>query len=109
MQDINHAICARVESYNWYPIVVLQPLVMNLACVYYRMTMPEVLFAATINAAASLGKACSHGSIEVGKMGDLVVLDTTRYEVCRCNLSQNLFVRLFGLPNLSYRLQVAQS
>ena len=34
---------------------------------------------ATINAAASLGKSETHGSIEVGKSGDLVIIDAYRY------------------------------
>lgn len=56
------------------------PLAMHLACVTLKMTMPEALAAATINAAASLGYAHSHGSLEVGKQGDMVVLDAPRWE-----------------------------
>lgn len=51
---------------------------MNLACITFGMSMPEALAAATINAAASLGKSTSHGSIEVGKLADLVVVDSPR-------------------------------
>jgi imidazolonepropionase len=42
------------------------------------MSMPEALAAATINAAASLGKSSTHGSIEVGKLADMVVIDAPR-------------------------------
>ena len=56
-----------------------QPLVMHLACVTLGMTMSEALAAATINAAASLGRAATHGSLEVGKQADLLVLDAPRY------------------------------
>ena len=42
------------------------PLVMNQACVLMRMTMNEVLVAATLNAAASLRRSETHGSLEVG-------------------------------------------
>lgn len=59
----------------------LQPMVMHLACVNLRMSMPEVLCAGTINAAAALGKSSSHGSIEVGKVANLLVLDAHRYSV----------------------------
>lgn len=51
---------------------------MHLACVNMRMSMPEALAAATINAAYALGRSHTHGSLEVNKHGDLLVLDTTR-------------------------------
>ena len=52
---------------------------MHLACVNLRMTMEESLVAATINAAASLGRAHSHGSLEPGKVADMLVIDAPRY------------------------------
>ena len=52
------------------------PFVMNLACVTMRLTMEEALAAATINAAASMNRERTHGSLEVGKFGDMVVLST---------------------------------
>ena len=57
---------------------MLQPVIMHLACVLCHMTMPEALAAATINAAASLGKSQSQGSIQVGKLADLVIIDAPR-------------------------------
>lgn len=56
------------------------PFVMNLACVNMKMTLEEVLNAATINAAASMGRADTHGSLEVGKHGDFIVLRADRWE-----------------------------
>ena len=58
---------------------LFQPLTMHLACVNLRMTMEESLVAATINAAASLGRAHSHGSLEHGKVADMLVIDAPRY------------------------------
>lgn len=58
---------------------LFQPLTMHLACVNLRMTMEESLVAATINAAASLGRAHSHGSLEPGKVADMLVIDAPRY------------------------------
>lgn len=52
---------------------------MHLACVNLCMTMEESLVAATINAAASLGRAHSHGSLETGKVADMLVIDAPRY------------------------------
>lgn len=56
------------------------PMVMHLACVLLRLSMPEALVAATLNAAASLGKSDTHGSLEVGKLADMVVIDAPRWE-----------------------------
>ncbi|XP_059165218.1 probable imidazolonepropionase [Physella acuta] len=56
------------------------PLVMNLACVTMKMSMPEALAAATLNSAHALGRSTSHGSIEVGKWGNLILLDTPSWE-----------------------------
>lgn len=49
------------------------PMAMNMACVLFRMTLNEALVAATINAAASIGRGATHGSIEVGKRADLIL------------------------------------
>ena len=56
------------------------PMVMHLACVLMRMTMPEALVGCTINAAGSLGMATTHGSIETGKVGDFVLVAAPRWE-----------------------------
>ena len=54
---------------------------MHLACVNQRMSLSEALAAATINAAHSIGRSKTHGSIERGKMADMIVLDAPRYDV----------------------------
>jgi imidazolonepropionase len=56
------------------------PLVMHMACVNMRLTMPEALCAATLNAAASMGRSRDHGSLEVGKWGDVLLLDAETWE-----------------------------
>ena len=63
--------------------LLLQPIVMHLACVLLHLSMPEALVAATLNAAASLGKAETHGSLEVGKLADMVLIDAPRYLYCK--------------------------
>ena len=50
-------------------------LVMNLGCLRYKLTPEEVLTAVTLNGAAAIGMAEKLGSIEVGKLGDLVIWD----------------------------------
>ena len=51
---------------------------MHLACVNMRLSLNEALAAATINAAAALGKSRLHGSLEVGKAGDVIIVDAPR-------------------------------
>jgi imidazolonepropionase len=51
------------------------PLVLTLACLYLHMSPEEALIAATINAAHAVGKADRVGSLEVGKQGDVLILD----------------------------------
>jgi imidazolonepropionase len=51
------------------------PMVIVLAVLQMKMTIEEALVAATLNAACSLGLGEELGSIEVGKRGDLVLLD----------------------------------
>jgi imidazolonepropionase len=42
------------------------------------MSLGEALAAATLNAAHSLGRSDTHGSIEKGKVADFVVVDAPR-------------------------------
>lgn len=56
------------------------PYVMNLACVNMGLTLEESLVGATLNSAASMGKSDMYGSLEPGKYGDLLILDTPRWE-----------------------------
>ena len=51
------------------------PLVLTLASLYLRLTPEEALTAVTINAAHAIGRADQVGSLEVGKQGDVLILD----------------------------------
>jgi imidazolonepropionase len=51
------------------------PAVMTLACLGAGLSSEEALVAATLNAAAALGRADRLGSVEVGKQADLTILD----------------------------------
>ena len=48
-------------------------LAMNIACYRYRMTPEETLTAATLNAAAAIGRADRVGTVETGKQADLLL------------------------------------
>jgi imidazolonepropionase len=53
------------------------------AAPWFRMTPAEVIVGATLNAAYSLGMQASCGSLDVGKRGDLLILDCAHPdEVC---------------------------
>ncbi|KAL9959748.1 hypothetical protein ACROYT_G033103 [Oculina patagonica] len=68
------------SDFNPNAFCLSMPLTMHLACVNLRMTMEESLAAATINAAASLGRSHTHGSLEPGKVADMLVIDAPRWE-----------------------------
>ncbi|XP_010885463.2 probable imidazolonepropionase isoform X1 [Esox lucius] len=73
-------IVALGSDFNPNAYCCSMPMVMHLACVNMKMSMPEALAAATINAAYALGRSHTHGSLEVKKHGDLLVLNAPRWE-----------------------------
>ncbi|CAB1345977.1 unnamed protein product [Coregonus sp. 'balchen'] len=73
-------IVALGSDFNPNAYCCSMPVVMHLACVNMRMSMPEALAAATINAAYALGCSHTHGSLEVNKHADLLVLNAPRWE-----------------------------
>ncbi|XP_042324541.1 probable imidazolonepropionase [Sceloporus undulatus] len=73
-------IVALGSDFNPNAYCCSMPMVMHLACINMKMSMKEALAAATINAAYALGKSHSHGSIEVGKQGDLLIINSPKWE-----------------------------
>ncbi|XP_056317133.1 probable imidazolonepropionase [Danio aesculapii] len=73
-------IVALGSDFNPNAYCCSMPMVMHLACVMMKMSMPEVLAASTINAAYALNRSQTHGSLEVGKHGDLVIVNAPRWE-----------------------------
>ncbi|XP_048213946.1 probable imidazolonepropionase [Perognathus longimembris pacificus] len=73
-------IVALGSDFNPNAYCFSMPMVMHLACVNMRMSMPEALAASTINAAYALGKSHTHGSLEVGKQGDIIIINAPRWE-----------------------------
>lgn len=57
------------------------PLTIALACIYMNMTVEETITALTLNGAAALGLAEERGSVEVGKHGDLLILEFDNYRM----------------------------
>ncbi|MGE4276994.1 MAG: imidazolonepropionase [Lawsonibacter sp.] len=64
--------------------------VINLGCLRYRLTPEEVLTAVTLNAAAAIGMADQVGSVEAGKLGDLVIWDAPDLDYICYRLGSNL-------------------
>lgn len=64
--------------------------VINLGCLKYRLTPEEVLTAVTLNAASAIGMADRVGSVEPGKLGDLVVWDAPDLDYVCYRMGSNL-------------------
>ncbi|XP_043569237.1 probable imidazolonepropionase isoform X3 [Chiloscyllium plagiosum] len=77
-------IVALGSDFNPNAYCCSMPITMHLACVNMKMSMNESLVAATINAAYALGKSHSHGSLEVGKQGDLLIINAPRQNCSQC-------------------------
>ena len=66
------------------------PLLFALACIYMNMTSEEAVSAFTINSAAALGHADRIGSIDVGKQGDLILLQFPSYKFLPYHVGMNI-------------------
>jgi len=73
-------IVALGSDFNPNAFCMSMPFVMHLACVSMRLSMCEALAAATINAAYSINREKTHGSLEVGKCGDFLVVGHQNWE-----------------------------
>ncbi len=61
-----------------------------LACRYLRLTPAQAIAAATLNAAAAIGRASRVGSLEVGKQADLIILSVADYRHLGYRFGPNL-------------------
>jgi len=62
----------------------------TLACRYLRITPAQAIVAATLNAAAAIGRADRIGSLEVGKQADILILDIPDYRHLGYRFGTNL-------------------
>ena len=78
---IDHGVIVALGTdFNPNAFCLAMPVVMHLAAVNLKMSLTETLAAATINAAQSIGRSKTHGSIERGKIADLLVLNASKWE-----------------------------
>ena len=65
------------------------PLIFALATIYMNMSAEEAVSALTINGAAALNREKTVGSIDVGKKGDIVILEFPSYKYIPYHLGVN--------------------
>jgi len=65
------------------------PLMFALATIYMNMSIEEAITAMTINGAAAIDRADSIGSIDIGKKGDIVILEYPSYKFLPYNTGVN--------------------
>ena len=78
------------------------PLVFALATLYMNMSTEEAITALTINGAAALDRADQIGSIDVGKKGDVIVLEFPSYTYIPYHLAVNTVEKVIKQGNLVY-------
>lgn len=66
------------------------PLLFALACIYMRFSPEEAITAYTINSAAAINRADRIGSIDIGKQGDLVLLQFPSYKFLPYHVGMNI-------------------
>jgi imidazolonepropionase len=79
MMDLGMAVVLATDFNPGSSPTTSMPLVLSLACTHMKMTPAETITAATINAAYSLGRGDSIGSLEPGKQADFAIHDCGDY------------------------------
>jgi imidazolonepropionase len=66
------------------------PLLFALSTLYMGLTIEEAVLGLTINAAAAIARDREIGSIEVGKLGDVIILDAPSYTHLAYHIGVNI-------------------
>ena len=78
------------------------PLIIALATIYMDMTTEEAISALTINGAAALDRADTIGSIDVGKNGDVIVLEFPSYKYIPYHIAVSTVEKVIKRGNLVF-------
>ena len=79
------------------------PMVLSLACREMKLSAEEAIAAATLNAAAALGRAGRLGSLEPGKQADLAMFDVRDYREIPYYFGFNLCVMTMKKGRVMYQ------
>lgn len=85
------------------------PLTIALACIYMNMSIEEVITALTLNGAAAVGMADEIGSIEAGKLANLVLLDFASIHFLPYYVAMNCVNTTFHHGNVVYERKILKN
>jgi imidazolonepropionase len=78
------------------------PLIVALATLYMDITIEEAISALTINGAAALGRSDTIGSIDVGKNGDVIILEFPSYKYIPYHIAVSTVEKVIKKGNLVF-------
>ncbi|KAL7075093.1 hypothetical protein ACQ4LE_005901 [Meloidogyne hapla] len=102
---IKAGVCVALGSdFNPNAYCYSMPTIMNLACVLFGLSMPDALVAATLHAAHSLGRGKTHGAVSEGRVADLIVLNTNKWEhiIYRLSAHQSIIEKVIKYGKVVY-------
>jgi imidazolonepropionase len=94
LMDSGAAVALGTNFNPWHTPSLNMQTAISLACLQLGMTPAEAMTAATINAAHALKAAARVGSLEVGKLADVLILKTADYRDVGYQLGTNLVDRV---------------
>ena len=78
------------------------PLLFSLATLYMDMSTQEAITALTLNGAAALNREAVAGSIDVGKQGDVIILDSPSYHFLSYHIGVSSVEKVIKKGNLVF-------
>jgi imidazolonepropionase len=84
------------------------PLVFALATLYMKMSIEEAVTALTINGAAAVDRANTIGSIDVGKKGDIIILEFPSYKYIPYHIGVSTVEKVIKSGSLVYDREKVQ-
>lgn len=79
------------------------PLLIALSTLYMQMTIEETITALTINGAAAVNRADKIGSIDVGKFGDIIILENESYKYLPYHIGVNIVEKVIKKGKIVYK------